>query len=77
MALPTSANVGKEDAAPRHVTPMALLAKVIASGTDSDFARAAAKAPIKQSPAPGVKVEKVEGQIFTFDVGILNVGENR
>ena len=52
----TSANVGKEDAAPRRVTLMAaaLLAKFMASGTEADFARAAAKPPIKQSPAPVV-----------------------
>jgi hypothetical protein len=50
----TSATVGKDEAAPRCVTLIAalLLAKFIASVTDVDFARAAAKPPIKQSPAP-------------------------
>jgi len=52
----TSTASGKEDAAPRRVTLIAaaLFAKLIASATVSDFARAAAKPPIKQSPAPVV-----------------------
>src|SRR5215813_11411159 len=51
-----SAILGKEDAAPRRVTltAAALFAKSIALATESDFARAAAKPPMMQSPAPVV-----------------------